>query len=226
MKNLNLLALFGLTAGLGLLAAPSAQAGTVAPLANCPRLGFTLDTFVGGGPTVGCSVGDKNFSNFIYSATVPSSDVSVTIGGTEISHTLNFTALGGSPFWSFGNGQFLKYDVTVNTRSSQFIKMLAGGMTTSLPGSVAIGSIDVSSTHTGLCLGSVSFDCTAAPIDISPLVETTIVSNEFNVTSTGTTGITQITNSIIQTPGPLPILGVGAAFGMSRKMRRRISSAA
>lgn len=225
MKTLNLLALIGLTAGIGLLAAPSAQAGTVAPLPNCPRLGFTLDTYLPGGPTVGCSVGDKNFSNFVYSATVPASNVSVTIGGTDMSHTLNFTALSPTPFWSLGNGQQLKYDVTVNTRSSEFIKMLAGGMTTSLPGTSAIGSIDVSSTHTGTCLGTVSFDCTASPIDISPLVENTTVSNEFNVTTNGSTGITQISNTVLQTPGPLPIVGVGAAFGISRKMRRRISIA-
>jgi hypothetical protein len=52
------------------------------------------------------------------------------------------------------------------------------------------------------------------------------ISNEFTVTSTGTTGITQITNSIIQTPGPLPVIGVGVALGMSRKIRRRITSVA
>jgi hypothetical protein len=32
------------------------------------------------------------------------------------------------------------------------------------------------------------------------------------------------TNTIQQTPGPLPILGAGAAFGFSRKLRRRIKS--
>lgn len=32
------------------------------------------------------------------------------------------------------------------------------------------------------------------------------------------------TNTISQTPGPLPILGAGAAFGFSRKLRRRIKS--
>lgn len=31
-------------------------------------------------------------------------------------------------------------------------------------------------------------------------------------------------NTISQTPGPLPILGAGAAFGFSRKLRRRIKS--
>jgi hypothetical protein len=127
MKSLNLLTLLTLTTALGLLAAPSAQAGTAPPLASCPTLGFTLDTFVGGGPTVGCSVGDKNFTNFEYFGSVPSSDVSAVIGGTSTVHTLNFTAMGLTPFWSSAGGaQYLTYDVTVNTNSSELIKMIAG----------------------------------------------------------------------------------------------------
>jgi hypothetical protein len=225
MKICNFLIPFGVAAGIGLLASP-AQAGSAPPLAACPTMGFTLDTFVGGGPTVGCTHGDKNFTNFIYSGTLAADSIAVNIGGTPLVHTVNFQGIGGSPFWSLGSGQFIKYDVTVNTNSSEQIKMLAGGMTSSLPGTTAIGSVDPSVTHTGTCLGSVSYDCTATPIDISPLVETMTISNEFNVTSTGTTGITQITNSIIQTPGPLPVIGVGVALGMSRKIRRRITSVA
>lgn len=34
------------------------------------------------------------------------------------------------------------------------------------------------------------------------------------------------TNTITQTPGPLPILGAGAAFGFSRKLRKRIKQSA
>ncbi|MFN9623823.1 MAG: hypothetical protein ACK587_13485 [Cyanobacteriota bacterium] len=225
MKTRHFLVSLGFAAGMSLLASP-AQAGTAAPLAACPTLGFTLDAFAGGGPTVGCTVGDKNFTNFIYSGTLPAGDVSVVIGGTAQVHTINFTGIGASPFWSFGNNQSIKYDVTVNNLSTFQIAKLAGGMTTSLPGTAAIGTIDPSVTHTGTCLDNVSFDCTSSPIIISPLVETMTVSNEFNVTSTGSTGITQISNSIIQTPGPLPVIGVGVALGMSRKIRRRITSAA
>ena len=34
-----------------------------------------------------------------------------------------------------------------------------------------------------------------------------------------------VTNTVTQTPGPLPILGAGAAFGFSRKLRGRIKAA-
>ena len=37
--------------------------------------------------------------------------------------------------------------------------------------------------------------------------------------------ISRVTNGFRQTPGPLPILGAGAAFGFSRKLRGRIKAA-
>jgi hypothetical protein len=37
--------------------------------------------------------------------------------------------------------------------------------------------------------------------------------------------VTAVTNGFYQTPGPLPILGAGAAFGFSRKLRSRIKAA-
>ena len=42
---------------------------------------------------------------------------------------------------------------------------------------------------------------------------------------TGGAVVDQIGNRYNQTPGPLPILGAGAAFGFSRKLRSRIKSA-
>ena len=41
--------------------------------------------------------------------------------------------------------------------------------------------------------------------------------------ATGTTGLDNITNKFM-TPGPLPVLGAGAAFGFSRKLRGRIKA--
>jgi len=52
------------------------------------------------------------------------------------------------------------------------------------------------------------------------------VTNEFQVSSGGATGITQISNTIYQkVPGPLPVMGAAAAFGFSRKLRRTIRAA-
>lgn len=43
-----------------------------------------------------------------------------------------------------------------------------------------------------------------------------------NLTGVGPGGLSSYSLNITKTPGPLPILGAGAAFGMSRKLRRRI----
>ncbi|MEB3335489.1 MAG: hypothetical protein VKP70_10955, partial [Cyanobacteriota bacterium] len=45
------------------------------------------------------------------------------------------------------------------------------------------------------------------------------------VAAAGLDGVNAITQTVSQVPGPLPILGAGAAFGFSRKLRARIKSA-
>ena len=49
------------------------------------------------------------------------------------------------------------------------------------------------------------------------------VDHTYNETSPG---MTQFTDTVTQTPGPLPIVGAGMAFGLSRKLRNRIKLSA
>jgi hypothetical protein len=61
-------------------------------------------------------------------------------------------------------------------------------------------------------------------------VSTTDFSNEVIANATGD-GVTQFSNRLNQqnpseVPGPLPLLGAGAAFGFSRKLRNRVKLAA
>jgi hypothetical protein len=61
-------------------------------------------------------------------------------------------------------------------------------------------------------------------LPIFPLPDTSvelIYSNSVN-----NSPLPSFTNIITQTPGPLPILGAGAAFGFSRKLRKRIKQSA
>jgi hypothetical protein len=56
------------------------------------------------------------------------------------------------------------------------------------------------------------------------------LSREIYVTDTYTrtnmtSQVSDITNTFEAVPGPLPVLGAGAAFGFSRKLRKRIKSA-
>lgn len=63
---------------------------------------------------------------------------------------------------------------------------------------------------------------------ILPNLTTNITGDVWDVEADITLGtgatLSSWTNTIQQTPGPLPILGAGAAFGFSRKLRRRIKS--
>jgi hypothetical protein len=54
-----------------------------------------------------------------------------------------------------------------------------------------------------------------------PIQEKATYSGSINIT---TGAVTQYVDRINQTPGPLPILGAGAAFGFSRKLRSRIKA--
>lgn len=55
---------------------------------------------------------------------------------------------------------------------------------------------------------------------------TTAANLTYSLTVPQTASVLDFTHTVTQTPGPLPILGAGAAFAFSRKLRSRISKAA
>jgi hypothetical protein len=59
---------------------------------------------------------------------------------------------------------------------------------------------------------------------VNPIYESLYIVDSYVVTG-GAVGIDKITNTFESVPGPLPILGAGAAFGFSRKLRGRIKAA-
>jgi hypothetical protein len=65
-----------------------------------------------------------------------------------------------------------------------------------------------------------------APLSYAFGTESSLISN--NIDGVTNLGIQSIQNSFTQqpVPGPLPILGAGTAFGLSRKLRQRVKSAA
>jgi len=69
----------------------------------------------------------------------------------------------------------------------------------------------------------VSTDGSTASATISGQPSVIYVKDSYTVGPNG--GLVSINNEFVQTPGPLPILGAGAAFGFSRKLRGRIKAA-
>ena len=201
-----------------------AQAGTQAPLAECSLFGVSLSSLFTSG---GCSVGDKNFtfSAADYSGTKPANQVQVTLGSSMDGavHTVNFQAAGTPNSWT-GTGS-LAYMAIVNNLSTEEIKRLTGGVTTSVPGSALTATLAGTGTTSGSCPMSVPgiSDCSLTGYVYSPTVVSTKITHTWTVTAGG---LNSFTSSIIQTPGPLPILGSAVGFGFSRQMRRRIRAAA
>jgi hypothetical protein len=216
------LALGGLLVAASAFAAP-AHAGTEAPLPACSLFGVSLSSLLGNG----CSVGDKNFrfSAADYSGTKDPAQIQVTLGSSSAGdiHTVNFQAAGTPNSWT-GTGN-LAYTATVNNLSSETIKALTGGVTTSVPGTALTATLAGTGTTSGSCPMSVPgiSDCSLSGYTYSPTVVTTKITHTWSVASGG---MNSFTSSIIQTPGPLPILGAGAGFAFSRKIRRRISASA
>jgi hypothetical protein len=82
----------------------------------------------------------------------------------------------------------------------------------------------------GMSLGTLVFNQTnsgssyTGDLLVNPIYESLYIVDSYAVTG-DTVGIDKITNTFESVPGPLPILGAGAAFGFSRKLRGRIKAA-
>lgn len=150
--------------------------------------------FAPGGDFIQC--GDKKFSDFT-DIDFPAATSSAVFSDLGATHTLEWkfsTPLSGNP--TTGGTSFIsKYIVEVTSGE----KILAAN----------------GNTYTGM--GMVMPDLNY--IDMDPIYEfSAMIQLDAGAT------VSSWTNTISQTPGPLPILGAGAAFGFSRKLRRRIKS--
>jgi hypothetical protein len=176
-------------------------------------------------PNDTCTVGDKKLTILQNTISNPSGLLTFNspTGMPEV-HTL--TATGGS----FDNSGIFQYSIEV-VSSPLLIKSLSftngSSLTTpSLPnytwGIGIAGDVPGGFSYTGTG-SSINPNPTLTMASISPNQSKITVTHNYNI-GTGAP-MQQFTDTIMQTPGPLPILGAGAAFGFSRKMRRRINSA-
>ncbi len=204
----------GLSGAIAYLSSSPAQAGPNPPLVNC--INGTLDTFL----NRGCTRGDKNFLFNVYTGSLPANEVNVLISGSGNSYTINITP---DSFWS-GAGS-IGYTVEVNQLSTDLLASLSGAQSTSQPSSMFTGNTAATGTNPGSC-GAVSpvtsWSCATTPLTFPFGVVSANVLNTWNAPG----GLDTVSNSIRQqpVPGPLPIIGAGMAFRVSRKLRNRIKS--
>mgnify|MGYP003334146899 FL=1 len=208
---------FALVLGFGLAA--SIVGSAPASAAPCPNgVGTSALIALGGG---GCEVGDKKYSDFTFTGSWP---VSSSFSFTNVpaqQHTFSGAGLAltpGSYSYSYkltitpGNPgtTFLGYQ-TGSSTSDVFTPLVATKTFTGTSGGSTITSVNGGSPSPFFYSPTV-----AGPVDFT----SNIVVSSGRMDNISDTVVQQLPASSV--PGPLPILGVGAALGMSRKLRQRL----
>lgn len=203
-----------------------AQAQTL-PCASFDTLTYNV-VFSG---TFECQAGDKIYSNFSDITLNMGAMVSMSIADIDPFHTLStlgsFTGANGTgTTYSFGYTVAVAPGVTnrqISTFTTDFT--LVGQSTGNIKTLTA--TTPVAGPATAVRTGG-----TAPALDVSlpdgtfsvDFISTQFVTGGNLVTGTSDTVFQTDPNATV--PGPLSILGAGAAFGFSRKIRRRIRSVA
>ena len=174
-----------------------------------------------------CAIGDKTYSGFNTGAwgSFPSdTTISISESGVDgLTHSLVFSSAMGF------NGSSYQFDYTVALNGTAAPNTEFANWRPASTSSLVSPdyTVDTSATNPSV---TINRDETSG---LSPLTNFTAgtTSSNFSVaiaTVSGADGPQQLTQTLSQTvvPGPLPILGAGAAFGFSRKLRNRIKASA
>jgi hypothetical protein len=213
----------------GIFAATSLSLGVVSPAHAAQCSGFyTITQLTTGG--FSCELGDKQFSGFNgFTGLASTSGFTFTKMGA--SHTFQGTGL-NAPVGTYTYG----YTVALfNPPPGQAFKSFVTDSSGSDTGgtfnynktlsSDAPDDGDSVSSAPGSSGNMASFTTPFPDGQIDPVT----FSATINVTQGVLTGTTDSVNQLRNgdaVPGPLPLLGAGAAFGFSRKIRRRIQASA
>jgi|GEM_PF-1228957 hypothetical protein len=215
--------------GLGFLSAPASAAVT-----GCAQ-GGSSGQFLYSDITAGftCYVGDKVYSDFSNANGMSANDTFSLFQGGVNGQIHSLSVQGGSSGGYFTPGIYgFDYKVTV-WQGNQAIQKYSTGATTNVPGVDWQKDLISTGTPNYATATSNSAGGTSGSSLFSPLVTSADFTTKLTVNSGD--GVTQFTDAIIQkenippsaaAPAPLPLLGATAAFGISRRMRRRIRQAA
>ena len=229
----------------GLLAATALSFTAVSPAkAASGCMGGTLGMYTWGEikaiPNFTCVIGDKTYSDFSYSSMKddagimtynPINDGDVfnfsQTGATGLTHNLNVNSANN---WSNAK-VMLNYKVTVSTGTNKLLNY-SGNLTgdNGTQWAMSLAATNAASPSTTTNFPTFGQTATTPTKLFNANVTTTDFSNEVIANATGA-GLTQFSNRLNQqappeVPGPLPLLGAGAAFGFSRKLRNRVKLAA
>jgi hypothetical protein len=189
---------------------------------------YFYTTLVGLGAN-GCFIGDKVYSNFVFTPVSGEAIPTMAPWGFTFSgsnHTLSASSL------NYGTGKFnYSYQVSlynavpgqefVNYRTQVGSSQTGTNTFSKTLETVATGTVTGPSTSTGGQGNVIPF----APGELGTLYFSSMVDVTAGKIDTLSDSLTQKFGDTSQVPGPLPILGAGAAFGFSRRLRKRIKLA-
>jgi hypothetical protein len=181
-----------------------------------------------------CYKADKIYSDFYGFAGIgPSAGFTFTVAGAESTFSgtgLNFTSNSFPISFNYGYkvtlrdpllGQAFKtYNTNAAGSSTTAVLNYTKELSTIAPGVVTGPSISPHGTTGGGSL--VNF----GPGEVGPLYFYSTLTLNAGKIDQITDTLNQALDPNIQVPGPLPLLGAGAAFGFSRRLRSRIKQAA
>ena len=177
----------------------------------------------------GCvgTLGDKSFSGFSFSPTgwTPLATDTVVVDQTGGIYQVYFNAITASTNFSGTFG----YTVAITPAGVSAGNTFGSGQVNLTGSTLSGGTIASTVTSAGLSGPASSTGGPGPGVAFNSGVTTAAFSQTFSVTSPAT--LNQVGFSFTQSnpssvPGPLPVLGAGAAFGFSRKLRKRIKQAA
>jgi len=192
---------------------------------------FSL-SFFNSNPGLICTVGDLIYSNFSITGFTASDSAQNVVNITEsgvggLQHTIGMQNVSG---WTSATSTF-NYTVTRASGTNLFDQWAASGSSSIIGSNFSSTVTATNSSPSPNPNGAINaFSTVGSPSTFNSNTISSAFTNTFTVTSNA---FTAFDNSLTQkaptppssVPGPLPILGAGAAFGFSRKLRSRIKAA-
>jgi hypothetical protein len=173
------------------------------------------------------TAGDKTISDISLTGFTPTSDQTIDFSIASGAWVVSTNFAPDQILTSNLSGANLSYKITINDPTKIFSKIQIQGDDTTING----GSSDQKVTLTGVTgtldsnngtsVGPQSFSSNVNTINVSSIFSTSGNASFNNISQKFTQKDVPTTSAV---PGPLPLVGLGAAFGVSRRLRRRIAT--
>lgn len=125
---------------------------------------------------------------------------------------------------ALATGEF-KYELTLTGGETWAKAQLTSNVLAGFPGANFVKQ--VCKTNFGVdCINISISNTSASPVEMLMGFGNTIYVTDTYTGTIPSAQISDMTNTFTTVPGPLPVLGAGAAFGFSRKLRKRIKASA